>query len=260
MQSETATLGDGGNVASGHWRRDRSARHGSEDELDNEANRGYRGGHLSRGSMGNRGALGAGHIDRTDLSAGSLIGGGSNAGFGAGGNWYTSDPSLDGYSGTMGDETDLAGYGRATPMGGVGRELEPNYAGRGSKNYRRSDARIEEDVHEALLRDRYVDATDIDVRVENGEVTLFGEVANRNERRRAEEIVEQCAGVRDVHNEIKARQPLWSGAPSGRTTPAAEREVTSRPLADTVEREPETRRSSASSTARNTSTRGATRR
>jgi hypothetical protein len=226
-------------------------------DYENEAKRGYRGGHLSRGSMGNRGALGAGYIDPTNFSAGNLIGGGNNAGFGAGGNWFSSDPSYDGYSGTMGDDTDLAGYGRAMPMGSVGRELEPNYAGRGSKNYRRSDARIEEDVHEALLHDRLVDATDVDVRVENGEVTLTGEVANRNERRRAEELVEHCAGVRDVHNEIKARQPLWSGAQANRAAAPAERDVTSRPLSDTVAREAETRRSSSS---RNASGRNPTRR
>ena len=224
-------------------------RRDQRDEYENEANRGYRGGHLSRGSMGNRGALGAGYIDPTNLSAGNLIGGGSNAGFGAGGNWYTSDPTLDGYSGTLGDDTDLAGYGRAMPSAHVAREIEPNYSGRGSKNYKRSDARIEEDVHELLLRDRYIDATDVDVRVENGEVTLYGEVANRNERRRAEEIVERCAGVRDVHNQIKARQPLWSSPQSNRAATSAEREVTRRPLADAVEREPEARRASTSASA-----------
>ncbi len=234
-------------------------RRDERDDYQNEANRGYRGGHLSRGSMGNRGALGAGYIDPTSLSAGNLIGGGNNAGFGAGGNWYTSDPTYDGYSGTLGDDTDLAGYGRATPLGNVAREIQPNYSGRGSKNYKRSDARIEEDVHEALLRDRHVDATDIDVQVENGEVTLTGEVANLHERRRAEELVERCAGVRDVHNQIKARQPLWSAASSNREAIPAEREVTSRPLSDTVEREPETRRSSASSS-RNANSRSSARR
>jgi hypothetical protein len=192
-------------------RNQRNNRKRVDDEVEAEANRGYRGGHLSRGGMGNRGALGAGYIDPTNLSAGNLIGGGNNAGFGAGGNWYTSDPTLDGYSGTLGDETDLTGYG----------SLRPVHAGRGSKNYKRSDARIEEDVHEALLRDPYVDATEIDVKVENGEVTLFGEVPDRHQRRRAEECVERCAGVRDVHNNLKARQPLWGANANRSQTPAS---------------------------------------
>jgi hypothetical protein len=86
-----------------------------------------------------------------------------------------------------------------------------SYAGRGSRNYKRSDARIEEDVHETLERHHEIDATDIDVRVENGEVWLSGEVEDRRSRRLAEEIVEHVRGVRDVHNELRARRGLMAG-------------------------------------------------
>jgi len=191
-----------------------------------EANRGYRGGHMSGGAMGNRGVMGSGYLGPVNLSGGELIGGGSNAGFGAGGGglWPNIDASMDGYSGSMGDETDLRGYSNARRRGGYGGFDTGRFAGRGSKNYKRSDTRIEEDVHEALMHDPYLDATDIDVSVKDGEVTLSGEVADRASRRRAEECVESCAGVREIHNELKARRGLM-----GRVD---ERDVTSGPERD----------------------------
>ncbi len=45
------------------------------------------------------------------------------------------------------------------------------FVGRGPRSYRRSDARIEEDVNEELTRHPDLDAGDIEVKVENGEVT-----------------------------------------------------------------------------------------
>jgi hypothetical protein len=175
-----------------------------------EANRGYRGGHMSGGSMGNRGALGSGSIDPINFARGDLIGGANISGYGAGSLWGNIDSTMDGYSGTLGDETDLTGYARMRDRGGYGGydTGRPNFSGRGSKNYKRSDSRIEEDVHEALMRDPYLDATDIDVAVKGGEVTLSGEVSDRAARRHAEECVERCAGVREIHNNLKARQGL----------------------------------------------------
>ena len=104
---------------------------------------------------------------------------------------------------TSGDRVGRPGYDERS-----WREEGRGHAGRGSRNYRRRDERIEEDVHEALMRHPDVDATDIDVRVENGEVTLTGEVEDRRARRLAEEIAEQVSGVRDVHVHLKARRGL----------------------------------------------------
>jgi BON domain len=75
-------------------------------------------------------------------------------------------------------------------------------AGLGPRGWRRPDARIEEDVNEALTRDPDLDATDIEVRVEDGEVTLSGAVRDRSAKRRAEDDAEVCSGVRDVHNRL----------------------------------------------------------
>jgi osmotically-inducible protein OsmY len=77
------------------------------------------------------------------------------------------------------------------------------FAGRGPRNYQRSDDRIREDVNERLTIDPRIDASDIDVRVQNGEVTLSGLVDDRRTRRLAEEIIEDLPGVRDVRNDIR---------------------------------------------------------
>jgi hypothetical protein len=77
------------------------------------------------------------------------------------------------------------------------------FAGRGPKGYRRSDDRITEDVNEALSQDPDLDASDLEVKVESGAVTLTGTVTERQFKRMAEDIAEACSGVSDVHNQIR---------------------------------------------------------
>ena len=81
-----------------------------------------------------------------------------------------------------------------------------SYAGRGPKGYKRSDERIKEDVSEALARHSEIDASDIEVAVKDGEVTLTGTVNERGMKRMAEEAAEDCSGVRDVINQIRVKQ------------------------------------------------------
>lgn len=80
------------------------------------------------------------------------------------------------------------------------------YSGRGPKGYRRSDETIAEDVCERLTQHGYVDASDIEVKVEGGEVTLQGTVDNRRTKRLAEDIAASVAGVSDVHNRLRLSQ------------------------------------------------------
>lgn len=68
---------------------------------------------------------------------------------------------------------------------------------------RRSDDRIRESVSEELTRHPGIDASEIEVRVENGRVTLTGKVDSRRSRRRAERCVEQCSGVAEVRNRLR---------------------------------------------------------
>jgi hypothetical protein len=89
------------------------------------------------------------------------------------------------------------------------------YAGRGPRGYRRSDERIHEDVNERLTDDRYVDASDIEVSVDNGVVTLAGRVGSRAEKRRAEDVAELVSGVTDVSNQLRVGSsvPFTTEAP-----------------------------------------------
>ncbi|HEU4629052.1 MAG TPA: BON domain-containing protein [Gemmatimonadaceae bacterium] len=120
------------------------------------------------------------------------------------------NPADQGYgSGGFGDTAPYgswpgAGYGGRAPWGDRPPAPKgPSYAGRGPKNYRRSDERIHEEVCEALTRHPGLDASDLEVRVADGEVTLSGTVTDRRAKRLAEDLAEDCAGVRDVRNELR---------------------------------------------------------
>lgn len=87
--------------------------------------------------------------------------------------------------------------------GGVFGGGEGQFRGRGPKGYRRSDERIREDVCECLTVDDRIDASNIDVAVQDGEVMLSGTVSSRDEKRRAEDLIEKLAGVKDVSNTLR---------------------------------------------------------
>jgi osmotically-inducible protein OsmY len=96
------------------------------------------------------------------------------------------------------------------------------YAGRGPRGYRRSDERIREDINDYLTDDWYVDASDVEVTVNNGMVTLTGRVDNRDEKRRAEDIAECVSGVSDVSNQLRVERniPITTEPESTGTTRA----------------------------------------
>jgi osmotically-inducible protein OsmY len=93
------------------------------------------------------------------------------------------------------------------------------YAGRGPRGYRRSDERIREDINDHLTDDWYVDASDVEVTVNNGMVTLTGRVDNRDEKRRAEDIAECVSGVSDVSNQLRVERniPITTEPEAGTT-------------------------------------------
>jgi len=104
------------------------------------------------------------------------------------------------------------GMGRYDGGMNQGQYQQGSHAGKGPKGYRRSDERIEEDVNEALAQDPQIDASEIEVKVSNGEVTLSGTVAERHLKRIAEDVAERCSGVRDVKNEIRVQRNDESGS------------------------------------------------
>lgn len=84
-------------------------------------------------------------------------------------------------------------------------DLRAEHRGRGPKGYRRSDARITEDVNDRLTDDPYIDASDIQVSVKDNEVTLTGLVVNRQDKRRAEDLADAVLGVTHVQNNLRVR-------------------------------------------------------
>jgi len=111
--------------------------------------------------------------------------------------------------------------GNATGYSAAGSWMAGPHSGRGPQGYQRSDARIEEDVCEHLTHHGMLDATGIQVRVENGEVTLAGTVESRQAKRLAEDILESISGVRDIHNQLRVqpdqdhRNPVMAQAQMG---------------------------------------------
>jgi osmotically-inducible protein OsmY len=83
------------------------------------------------------------------------------------------------------------------------RDERMNFRGRGPKNYTRSDDRIKEDINDRLSDDPWVDASEVDVTVNSGDVTLTGTVNERSDKRRAEDLAEAVSGVKNVENRIR---------------------------------------------------------
>lgn len=98
----------------------------------------------------------------------------------------------------------VQGYGE---FGGRLRDEESGasgeHRGRGPRGYRRADERIFEDVCERLTEDAWIDASEIEVCVEEGEVYLVGFVTDRSQKRRAEDLADSVSGVRDVINRLR---------------------------------------------------------
>jgi hypothetical protein len=130
---------------------------------------------------------------------------GYGAGFQGGSQWGGGAPGWQGSGWSGGEGRGM--YGRSHGQQGYGQQ-PGRHAGRGPRGYRRSDDRILEDVSEILTRDPDIDATEIEVIVVDGEVTLAGGVDDRRTKRHAEDLVERCAGVNDIHNQLRVKRGL----------------------------------------------------
>lgn len=99
------------------------------------------------------------------------------------------------------------------------RREQDKHRGKGPKNYVRSDERIKEDVSDQLSHEGALDATDVEVMVEDGEVTLNGTVANRFAKRRAEDCCERVAGVGHIQNNLRVQdRDRWSSGDANSAT------------------------------------------
>jgi osmotically-inducible protein OsmY len=105
------------------------------------------------------------------------------------------------------------GYGSASYATNRSREWQSSerwrvpgpHAGRGPKGYQRSEERVREEINDRLTAHGLIDATDVEVRIQNGEVTLTGFVDSRDAKRAAEDCADDVQGVREVHNHLRIR-------------------------------------------------------
>jgi hypothetical protein len=104
---------------------------------------------------------------------------------------------MGGYGG--GFMSGMQGGGSQTP-------LMRRYRGRGPKGYSRSDERIREEISERLMEDPDIDASEIDVQVKDGEITLSGTVDSRQTKRQVEDLCEDALGVKNVQNNLRVKK------------------------------------------------------
>jgi hypothetical protein len=72
--------------------------------------------------------------------------------------------------------------------------------------FKRANERVREDICDKLTDDDYIDASDIDVVVDEGVVYLRGYVPDRPTKRSAEAVAESVRGVREVINELRIKR------------------------------------------------------
>ncbi|MEZ0391734.1 MAG: BON domain-containing protein, partial [Pseudobdellovibrionaceae bacterium] len=75
-----------------------------------------------------------------------------------------------------------------------GNWMRGEHVGKGPKGYRRSDSRINEEVSDILTQHGDIDASEIEVDVKEGVVTLSGTVQNRRIKRMVEDLAENVNG------------------------------------------------------------------
>ena len=110
------------------------------------------------------------------------------------------------------------GHGASPDYGAFGgdygssptREADATFRGLAPAGYRRADARIAEDLHQRLTEDPWVDARAVELQVEDGHVTLSGEVDERAMKHRCEDIVAVCPGVTGISNGIRVRRRAYT--------------------------------------------------
>jgi len=216
--------------------------HESEGYYDRHYNTGGRGGSYDNDYPGRYGHEGrsSGHDYERDFSpstygnrgtsyrGGSYEGGYGNQGYGGASRSRSSDKfnrgdyrdpehnerlySFGGSAGDDGRQRDSQSLnsdrysGFHNPYDSATRVNEGYHRGKGPKGYRRSDERILEEVNDRLADDPYLDAREIEVTVQNGDITLSGTIDDRYAKRRAEDIVESVSGVHNVENRLRIFQ------------------------------------------------------
>lgn len=82
---------------------------------------------------------------------------------------------------------------------------EGGHYGKGPVGWKRADSQIKEDICEALYVSPSVDASEIEVEVEQGIVTLNGSVFDRAMKKQAERCLDSIKGIDDIQNCLNLR-------------------------------------------------------
>jgi osmotically-inducible protein OsmY len=212
-----------GRRGEGQWDRSREWNGGSREWNGGSHSGSYQGGGSYQSGYPGSGYQGGGYQGGGYQGSGYQGGGYQGGGFqdrgssrswneeGGNGSSYLGGGSF-GQGGSMGQSGHRSGMGDGRWNQGSSRDR--GFAGRGPKDYQRSDERIREDVNDRLTDDSWLDASEVTVEVKNGEVTLAGTVEDREQKRRAEDMAEQVSGVREVRNNIRVDH-LWHQSSSG---------------------------------------------
>jgi osmotically-inducible protein OsmY len=88
------------------------------------------------------------------------------------------------------------------PESGTNYDMKGQHSGKGPRNYQRSDERLKEIICERLTDDPRVDARELEVEVNNCNVTITGYVADKEMKRRIEDVVEGIQGISNTENRV----------------------------------------------------------
>jgi hypothetical protein len=196
----------------GEWGRDLGERRRREEGYERWRAEPGRGRDWERWSQGGREPYSAG-----GRGAWGDYGEHSTYGSSAGGWGYGRDESRRDFGRDYGRDWRRGGREERGPMERFGEKLKEGVrklTGRGPKGYRRSDDRIRDDVSEQIARS-WVNAENVEVKVEGGEVTLTGFVESREEKRAIEDVAEDVFGVEEVHNHLRLNR---AGQTAGQTS------------------------------------------
>ncbi len=172
---------------------DRSYENASRNMYGNDYSQGQYGSHIGRNYGQDSYNEGRGYgQDNNSYGRGTNYGVGTNYGahtnYGSG-NWGSGANNNQGNWNSNNDNS----------MGG-------QHRGKGPKGYNRSDDRIKEDISDRLSDDGQLDASEIELEVANGVVSLSGTVDSREAKRRAEDIAESISGVSNVENRLSVNR------------------------------------------------------
>lgn len=186
------------------------------------------GGNYGRSTTGN-------HGQGSRLGNSDYYGGSRNQGYGYGQRGYGNSYGSGNYGAWRQDEGEDRGWWDKTTdevsswfgdedaerRRDQDRRREGMHRGKGPKGYQRSDDRIKDDINDRLSDDPFVDASNIDVTVSNGEVMLTGTVFERSDKRRAEDIAESVSGVRNVEVRLRVQDEYSSSYRTGASATGA---------------------------------------